>query len=163
MVEFSISELNKFMGRLLKSEDFDSFSLKEGLVRTYMDFSFDGELHSEWYDTAELETMSSQKYIEWGSIRSHVFELIKGNRTPLVMQFKLIAPKEVTDMLLQEENGLPGETVLLNLNITFKEGKLVVITGVYRSGFSLSKTLEKSWDSYVAEWFKQKTIMYEVM
>ncbi len=163
MIELNISELNKFMGMLLKSEDFDSFFLKEGLVRNYMDYSFDGELHSEWYDTAELEKLSLQKYVDWGSIRGHIFDLIKGSHTPLAMQFKLIAPKEITQTLLEKENSTPGETVLLNLSISFKEGKLFVITGVYRSGFSLSKTLDNLWDSYVTEWFKQKTVMYEVM
>lgn len=163
MTELKINELNKFMTRLLKSEDFDEFMLKEGLVRTCIDYSFDGELHADWYDTAELETMSSQKYISWSGVKANVFELIKGKHTPLLMNIKLIANDRVAEELLRLTESRQEEKVLLNMNISFRSGELFIITGVYRSGFTLSKDLDNAWDSYVRELLKKQNIYFEVL
>ena len=55
MVSLKILELNRFMARLLKSEAFDDFLLREGSVRTYMEYRFQGRLHKEYFETAEQE------------------------------------------------------------------------------------------------------------
>lgn len=163
MTELKINELNKFMTRLLKAEDFDDFMFKEGLVRTCIDYSFNGELHSDWYDTAELETMSAQKYISWSGVKANFFELIKGKHTPLLMSIKLIAHEDITNELLKRGEGGKDEKALLNLNISFKNGELYIITGVYRSGFTLSKELDTAWDTYVQEMLKKQNIYFEVL
>lgn len=162
MVELKITELNKFMGKLLKSEVFDDYMLRDGLVRTYMDFSFDGEIHSEWFDTSELETMSGMKYVKWESLRGQIFELIKGKHTPLVMQFRFIASNNLTEKIIGNSGAVQNQTVCLNMNITYKAGNLVIVTGVYRSGFSLDKTIDNLWDSYIQDVLKKENIVFEV-
>ncbi|MBP5249506.1 MAG: hypothetical protein J6Z46_05835 [Lachnospiraceae bacterium] len=161
MREYRITEINKFMALLLKSESFDDYLLKEALIRTFMDFRFDGTLHKDFFDTDEWEDRTSKRFAKWKDVKSTALELIRGKHTPLAMEFKLIAPEE-TGLLLIEKNGiktLPQETVMLNLNISFKDGIAKAVTGLYRSGFSLDRELDRLWDESVGELLKKYDVL----
>ena len=92
MISIKILEMNRFMGKLLKGENFDGFLLKEGFLRTNIEYRFQGQLFAEYFDTAEQEKLE-EKYIYWGELRPTVFELIKGKRTPLAFSFTLLHSK----------------------------------------------------------------------
>ena len=42
--------MNRFMGKLLKGESFDGFLLKEGFLRTNIEYRFQGQLFAEYFD-----------------------------------------------------------------------------------------------------------------
>ncbi len=158
MTELCITEINRFMGVLLKSEAFDGFLLREGLVRTYMDFSFDGTLQAAYYDTDE--TASLQKYVQWGQIREHIFELIKGKRTPLLIRLSLVMGDSNARAIMKEKgvNIADTEQMLLGINITYSNGEMRVVTGVFRSAFTIGHEMDHAWDEWTSEYLKKMGI-----
>lgn len=149
MISLKILEMNRFMGKLLKAENFDGFLMKEGFLRTNMEYRFQGQLFTEYFDTEEQAKLE-EKYIYWGELRSTVFELIKGKRTPLAFSFTLLLTKNDTAQLLARRSVQVGEdSPSLFLQIRFEHGAGRMITGTARNTFTLDKALDEAWDEEV--------------
>lgn len=151
MISLKILEMNRFMGKLLKGENFDGFLLKEGFLRTNMEYRFQGQLFAEYFDTAEQEQME-EKYVYWGELRPTVFELIKGKRTPLAFSFTLLLTKNDTMQLLARRSVQVGEdSPSLFLQVRFEHGTGRIITGTARNMFTLDRTLDEAWDEEIKQ------------
>ncbi len=160
MKELKITEMNKFMGKLLKSDVFDSFLLREGTIRTFMDFNYSGEIHSDYFDSEEREGLSLQKYARWSEVKENILGLIGGKNTPLLIRLSVIADEEMKKQTAG--NGERGD-FSLSLGFTYKNGSASIITGVYRSSFSLDKELEKKWDVKIGQFLTENEINFEEM
>lgn len=161
MISLKILEMNKCMGKLLKGDSFDSFLLKEGFLRTNMEFRFQGKQFLDYFDTKEQEQLT-QEYVFWKEVKPFAFELIKGKRTPLAFSFTLFLTKEQTKELLVREDVAIGEdspTLLLQLRFEYGIGR--IITGTARNVFSLDRTLEEVWDAEVKHLLHQMDIVVE--
>lgn len=153
--------MNKCMGRLLKSDFFDNFLLKEGFLRTNMEFRFQGKQFPEYFDTKEQEQLT-QEYVFWKEVKPFVFELIKGKRTPLAFSFSLFLTKEQTkELLLREAVAIGEDNPTLFFQIRFEHGIGRIITGTARNIFSLDRTLEEVWDEEVKHLLHQMDIVVE--
>ena len=149
------------MGKLLKGENFDGFLLKEGFLRTNIEYRFQGQLFAEYFDTSEQEKLE-EKYVYWGELRPTVFELIKGKRTPLAFSFTLLLTKNDTAGLLARRQVNIGEdSPSLFLQIRFDHGVGHVVTGTARNTFSLDKSLDEAWDSEVKQLLKAMELAVE--
>ena len=143
--------MNRFMAKLLKGENFDGFLLKEGFLRTNIEYRFQGQLFPEYFDTSEQEKLE-EKYIYWGELRPTIFELIKGKRTPLAFSFTLLLTKNDTAQLLARRQVNVGEdSPSLFLQIRFEHGEGHIVTGTARNIFTLDKSLEEAWDAEVKQ------------
>lgn len=153
MISLRILELNRFMARLLKSEAFDHFLLREGSVRTYMEYRFQGKLHKEYFETAEQEKYADREYALWGEVRPFFLELIKGKRTPLAIRLELMLPEqEARRMFLGKQVSVSEETVpTLSFQLRFENGAARLLTGVSQSAFSLDRSKEEAWDMSVKQ------------
>ncbi len=161
MTEIKISEINRFMGVLLKSEAFDSFLFREGLVRTYMDYSFDGRVQTDYFDTDEIGTL--QKYVQWGQLREHIFDLIKGKKPPLLIKISLVLGESKAREIMKEQGINIGDTeqILLSSNIIYSGGEMRVVTGAFRSTFTIGHELDQAWDEWIRNYFKKIGIAME--
>lgn len=149
MISLKILEMNRFMGKLLKGESFDGFLLKEGFLRTSMEYRFQGRLFPEYFDTEEQEN-HQEEYTFWGEMKPFIFELVKGKRTPLAFSFILLLEKNETTELLARRTVHAGEdSPSLFLQIRFEHGTGRIITGTARNIFTLDKSLEEAWDDEV--------------
>ncbi len=158
--EFKITEMNRFMGKLLKSEAFDSFLLREGTIRTFMDFVYSGEIRADYYDPEERESFGLQKYARWSDVKESILGLIRGKHTPLYIQLSFLADDEMkTKVSGGEEQG----TFSLGMGFTYKNGSAAIITGTYRNTFSMDKELEKKWDVAVERFLTDNEINFEEM
>lgn len=153
MVSLKILELNRFMARLLKSEAFDHFLLREGSVRTYMEYRFQGKLHKEYFEAAEQERYMGREYALWGEVRSFFLELIKGKRTPLVIRLELMLPEQEALRLFLEKQVLTSEETLptLSFQLRFENGVARLLTGMSQTAFSLDRSREEAWDAGVKQ------------
>ena len=153
--------MNRFMGKLLKGENFDGFLLKEGFLRTNIEYRFQGKLFAEYFDTSEQEKLE-EKYVYWGELRPTVFELIKGKRTPLAFSFTLLMTKnDTTGLLARRQVNLGEDSPSLFLQIRFEHGAGHIVTGTARNTFSLDKSLEEAWDSEVKQLLKAMELAVE--
>lgn len=161
MISLKLLEMNRFMGKLLKGENFDGFLLKEGFLRTNIEYRFQGKLFMEYFDTAEQENLK-EKYIFWGELRPTVFELIKGKRTPLAFSFTLLLTQNDTTQLLARRQVPVGEdSPSLFLQIRFEHGTGHIVTGTARNTFTLDKSLEEAWDAEVRQLMKAMELTVE--
>ena len=161
MISLKILEMNRFMGKLLKGENFDGFLLKEGFLRTNIEYRFQGQLFVDYFDTEEQEKLE-EKYVYWGELRPTVFELIKGKRTPLAFSFTLLLTKNDTTQLLARRQVNVGEdSPSLFLQVRFDHGTGHIVTGTARNTFSLDKSLDEAWDAEVRQLMKAMELAVE--
>ncbi|MBP3579556.1 MAG: hypothetical protein J6K15_15740 [Lachnospiraceae bacterium] len=161
MISLKILEMNRFMGKLLKGETFDGFLLKEGFLRTNIEYRFQGQLFAEYFDTEEQAKLE-EKYVYWGELRPTVFELIKGKKTPLAFSFTLLLTKNDTTQLLARRQVNVGEdSPSLFLQIRFEHGTGHMVTGTARNVFTLDKSLEEAWDAEVRQLMKAMELTVE--
>jgi len=161
MISLKILEMNRFMGKLLKGETFDGFLLKEGFLRTNIEYRFQGQLFAEYFDTEEQAKLE-EKYVYWGELRPTVFELIKGKKTPLAFSFTLLLTKNDTTQLLARRQVNVGEdSPSLFLQIRFEHGIGHMVTGTARNVFTLDKSLEEAWDAEVRQLMKAMELTVE--
>ena len=161
MISLKILEMNRFMGKLLKGETFDGFLLKEGFLRTNIEYRFQGQLFAEYFDTEEQAGLE-EKYVYWGELRPTVFELIKGKKTPLAFSFTLLLTKNDTTQLLARRQVNVGEdSPSLFLQIRFEHGTGHMVTGTARNIFTLDKSLEEAWDEEIRQLMKAMELTVE--
>lgn len=161
MISLKILEMNRFMGKLLKGDAFDLFLLKEGFLRTSIEYRFQGHLFKEYFDTQEQESVA-EEYTSWGEVKPFVYELIKGKKTPLAFSFTLLLSREKTAEFVTKESLNVGEdSPSLYLQIRFDHGTGRVVTGTARNVFTLDKSLEEAWDKEVKELLRSMEIVAE--
>ena len=161
MSSLKILEMNRFMGKLLKGEDFDGFLLKEGFLRTNMEYRFSGQLFTDYFDTEEQKRLD-EKYVYWGELRPTLFELIKGKRTPLAFSFTLLLTgNDTAQMLARRQVNIGEDSPSLFLQIRFEHGTGRIITGTARNTCTLDKSLEETWDAEVLQRMKAMELAVE--
>ena len=104
MIALKITNVKQFMGKLLGSEDFDSFLMEEASISTYNTFRIDGRQNRDFYSSEEWEDKELRPYdfTPWKTIRPICFDLIKGTRTPSSFQFVLHLIPEYTASILKK-------------------------------------------------------------
>lgn len=161
MISLKILEMNRFMGKLLKGENFDGFLLKDGFLRTSMEYRFQGRIFPDYFDTEEQEK-HQEEYTFWGEVKPFVFELVKGKRTPLAFSFTLLLAKnETTELLARRTVNVGEDSPSLFLQIRFEHGTGRIITGTARNTFTLDKSLDEAWDDEVKMRFKAMELAVE--
>ncbi|MBO5353893.1 MAG: hypothetical protein J6J44_14395 [Lachnospiraceae bacterium] len=161
MISLKLLEMNRFMGKLLKGENFDGFLLKEGFLRTGMEYRFQGRVFPEYFDTEEQEK-HKEEYTYWGEVKPFVFELVKGKRTPLAFSFTLLLAKnQTTELLVRRSVNVGEDSPSLFLQVRFEHGEGHIVTGTARNIFTLDKSLEEAWDTEVKHIFKAMELAVE--
>lgn len=161
MISLKILEMNRFMGKLLKGEGFDGFRLKEGFLRTGMEYRFQGRVFPEYFDTEEKELLI-EEYTGWSEVKPVIFELVKGKRTPLAFSFTLVLNKNTTKELVSKYAVTVGEdSPSLFLQVRFEHGTGRLITGTARNTFTLDKSLEEAWETEVRQMLKAMELAVE--
>lgn len=143
-----ITEVKKFMGRLLMSGDFDAYLLSEAEIVTFNLFKINGQIQKRFYSTEEYESLGSPLWSEWGKIRPLCFEIIKGSKTPLRFKIVLRLNDREIERLVQE-SGLSyalEDIGGLYLNFVYENNSLNCITGASMNLFTMDKSLEQAWD-----------------
>ncbi|MBQ8038572.1 MAG: hypothetical protein IJ274_01625 [Lachnospiraceae bacterium] len=162
MISLKILEMNRFMGKLLKGENFDGFLLKEGFLRTGMEYRFQGRVFPEYFDTEEQEKYK-EEYTYWGEVKPFVFELVKGKRTPLAFSFTLLLTKnDTTELLARRQVNVGEDSPSLFLQIRFEHGMGRIVTGTARNMFTLDKSLDEAWDEEVKQIMKSMEIAVDM-
>lgn len=174
MTSYQITNKKDFMGKLLASDCFSSFLLKEAGIHSYVPFTIDGHINRDFFehDKEEAELSSATdpqseyiqwEYIPWERIRPACFNLIKGKHAPTSFWFVLyLKPEAMEALFVKEELSLENLLIRnLILNIRFDNGKLCLTTAVDYSGFSMDRSGEQLWDLTVRKFLSKKEIDFE--
>lgn len=165
MIALRITNIKQFMGKLLGSEDFDSFLLEEASVSTYNTFFIDGHQNRAFYTAEEWEdgTIRPYDFSTWAAIRPICFDLIKGTRTPTAFRFVLHLMPKYTESVLQGGGTAvaPQQVKAFVLNIKYDGTDLTLVTGTAFHTFLMDKTPDVLWDQAVRQFLMKKGITYE--
>ena len=134
--------------------------LVEAYVRSDVSYTIDGRLNPSFFDTEELEEMTSKTYTTWGAVRHHIFNVIKGNKLPLNFKLVLILSDANINRIIEQNhlNLTASDIANLSLNIYFDGEKISLTTMASMNIFSMDKTLANIWDANVSAFFKQNQI-----
>lgn len=163
MISVKILDIKEFMSNLLIKTTFDNFLLSEFLVVSFNEFKITGRLHKEWYNKEEQEELGERDYSKWNEIKPIVYQLVKGNKSPLFMKVVfLLSIGDTRDFL----NRIGKDLVLENidglfLNLRYEKRNLYLTTGISVNVFTFDKTLEREWDAEIEKFLKNKEIAFE--
>lgn len=155
MKQFEIEETGKFMSELLSGERYDSFYLFEARIKADIDYSINGKINRDFFDSDEKDRMAAEEYIGWKNIKPVVYGLVKGDKLPLNLKLILMFNRENITRLV-EMNNLPiseNDIGALFFNVLYESGSLMVTTGTSIKTFSLDKTLDHVWDDTVEKYY----------
>lgn len=161
MLSMEITETKNFVKKLLMEPVFDTFLLVQADVQSDVSYSIDGHLNPAFFDTGGLEDLPSKSYAAWGTIRHHIFNVIKGSKLPLSFKIVLILSDANIERIL-EQNHLTitrSDIANLALNIYFDGSKITITTMASLNIFSMDKTLAAVWDANIAAFFRKNQIL----
>lgn len=165
MIALNISEIKDFMNKLLCTDTFDNFLLKEATIQNSMTYNLDGTLNTDFFSSEELETvgLTGLTFLPYGQVRTQCFNLIKGKRTPSYFKFVLLlSPANLARTLEQTHSSFTPEDITgMFVNLKFQNGKLLLTTGISYRIFSVDKSLEQEWDSLMKRFLANHEIAFE--
>lgn len=165
MIALNISEIKDFMNKLLCTDTFDNFLLKEATIQNSMTYNLDGTLNTDFFSSEELETvgLTGLTFLPYGQVRTQCFNLIKGKRTPSYFKFVLLlSPANLARTLEQTHSSFTPEDITgMFVNLKFQNGKLLLTTGISYRIFSVDKSLEQEWDSLMKRFLANHEITFE--
>lgn len=165
MIALNLFEIKDFMNKLLCTETFDNFLLKEATIQNSITWNLDGTINTAFFSGEERkeQQLADFSFLPFGQCRSHCFDLIKGKRTPSYFKFVfLLSPANLARTLEQTHSTFTTEDITgMFLNLKFQNGKLLLTTGISYRIFSVDKSLEQEWDSLVKRFLKNHEISFE--
>ncbi len=183
---FKISHVKEFMHALFQQNVFDTFLVTEGSITTFVTYKIDGQYHREFFEHSGEEDFSDGNasmpasdapsehtshspaqpaYVTWKQVKQIVMSMIRGERTPLKMNFVFrLADYNVEKLLKQADLSLqPADIAGLYLNILFEDRHLTITTGSSLRIFTLDKSLDHTWDDMVRRLLISKDIEFETL
>ena len=160
MIALKIKNIKQFMNLLFTSGTFDSFTLEEGVIKTFLTYTLDGLYEKDFYEEDDPIRYSvfNDNYTPWGLVRASCTDLIKGKHTPVFMKFILHGP--VTDF--PDLPDLQSIKALL-IMIRFENTGLTLTTGTSLNTFSMSHDADRYWDAHVRKLLTNNNVEFEEM
>ena len=166
MKAFYIKDQKQFMNRLLKSELFDHFLLAEATIHGAISYNVDGHINQEFFEAEELAALTADgsKYLPFSHFRPICYELIRGKHTPLYMKFVfLLSPANEKKTIASADTVFSAEDVGgMFLNLTFRDGQMILTTGVSYRSFTMDRSLDNAWDTLAARFLNNHGIDFDV-
>lgn len=173
MQAFQIEDLRTFMSALLTGSAFHHFEVVEASLTTFVTFHIDGLRQRGYFDEDPFSEEQNEKtgdapsprYITWETLQPHMYGLIRGRRTPLLMRLVLRLSDANTAKVLESSHlsYRIADIAGLYLNIRFEKGTASCITGTSLNIFTADKNLEHTWDELIAKLLRREQIAFTVM
>lgn len=163
MISLSITDIKTFMSHLLIKDTFDDFLLSEAVISTSNTFTINGQINKSFYTDEELACLDDTTYSDWAKLKPFSFSLIKGSKVPSHLKVVFLLSQKDTLKLISNSsvNFDPADVKGLFLNIKYSDGSLSIVTGTSLGVFTLDKTLEHNFDSYVKSFLSDNSIAFE--
>lgn len=159
MKSVKIVNQKDFTSKLFTEAFFDKFPLEQALFRVYSDFTINGSVNHDYYNSDD----EVPEYITWEKFRPICFSIIKGNHKPVFfkiifhMNSDFISDFEKKSGLSISDYNFPS----LYLNIKYENSNLTATTGISIKTFVPYKDLENAFDAYICQFLKTSSIEYE--
>ena len=166
MKAFYMKDQKHFMNQLLKSELFDHFLLAEATIHGAVSYQINGHVNRDFYDADELAALTADgsEYLPFSYLRPVFFELIRGRHTPLYLKFVfLLSPSNAKKTILSSDTGFgPDDISGIFLNLTFRDGQMVLTAGVSYRTFTTDHSFDIAWDTLAARFLTNHGLDFDV-
>ncbi len=166
MISIKITHTKDFMNKLLLSEAFDAFLVKEACISTFFTLQLEGKRIKDFYSSEELEALGEDHdFARWLEIKPFCLQVIRGKKTPVSFKFVFKLSSKNTSKFLQQ-TGLQisvADVSGLFLHIHFEQGSITCTSGTSLKIFTMDKSLDKEWDIMVERFLKQQQLDYEIL
>lgn len=151
----TIEDKKEFTKHLFIEDTFDYFLLCKANFHHNIDYTIDGKLNANFFDSEDQDAINYQKYVYWKEVKPLLFQMIKGKRSPLAFQIVFsVTPKQITHLIEKNHLSIDASTVEgLYLNINFSNQELLATSGISLSIFSLDRSLEQVWEENLTDFF----------
>ena len=82
LISFMIEDTKECMSKLLKDTIFDEFLCTSFEMVGLYKVNIDGQIRMDYLSSDEKEILGDRKYIKWEDLKTNVFDMIKGHKTP---------------------------------------------------------------------------------
>lgn len=164
MISLKIEHTKDFMNKLLLSDAFDAFLVKEASIATFFTVHLEGKRNKDFYTAEDLEQLQDNiEYARWAELKPFCLQVIKGKKTPVSFKFVFKLSSKNTAKFLQQTGLNYTDTDIsgLFLHILFEHGCITCTSGTAMNIFTMDKTLDKEWDAMVERFLKQQQLDYE--
>lgn len=148
MRAYRIQNVKEAMGHILMKDTFDQFLVSEVKILGKANLFLTGRPAEGFFSEEELDESGC---ISYGKVREICFDMIKGDRSPESFTFMFLLPREKVETLLDSCDSTlqPSDVENLSALLRFKDGVLSVTTGSALKIFTMDKSLNIAWDSWV--------------
>lgn len=159
MLLINIDDIKGFVNKLLSSEEWGKMYLYEAEIKNAVFLQMDGTLNREFFDSEE--EIQGRRYVLWNDIKGVFFQAIRGKRLPVSFKIVLMPDEDTICRIISgaELSLSVSDISALNLNIYYDRGELNVTTGTALKIFTLDKSLDYAWETYVKEFLKRLEIV----
>ena len=161
MISLTIKDTKTFMSHLLIKDTFDNMLLSEAAIVTGNTYNINGSINRSFFSDDERASLASPSYSQWSKIKPVCFGLIKGNKVPTSLKIIFLLSEGDTSQLAGQTDINPEDINGLFINIRYSDSGLTLVTGTSVRTFTLDKSLEHAFDSYVKVFLETSGINYE--
>ncbi len=165
MLAVKVLDVKKCMHEMLVADTFHIWQLLEAKLIGRISYVIDGHITKGYLSTEELEEegLSEKECIPYEMVRPMCYEMTKGKHTPKYFRQTFLMPRKDISAFLQTNSiqMQPENVANLTVNFTFAEGELIVTTSSAMQTFSLDKSLDEAWDSWVLEFLRKIGVTVE--
>ena len=98
------------------------------------------------------------------NLRSHIYDVIKGKKTPVGFQIILSLPKRIIRQIIEsEELNFYADSVSLVIIFRYVSSELTITTGISFREFIMDKSLESAFDKWVYTFLNATGINVEIL
>lgn len=165
MITLQADETKQFMRCLLKTDAFDNFLLYSLSIDTLYNLSVDGAINQAYLSTEQKEIYDEQSYVTYTQVKAFLTDTLKQSHTPTGMKITFILNKKSTEDI---QRRILGDSILLPIqgfliNVVFDGTVVRVTTGTNYATFTLDKSIERTFDDMIKQFFiKNEILMIEV-
>lgn len=159
MISFMIEDTKECMQKLLKDSIFDEFLCTQFELVGLFKVNIDGQVRMEYLSSDEKEIIDERKFIQWKDLKTSVFDMIKGHKTPTSMKIVFGLNDKAKEATLKRISySSPKDINSFNFTLTYENKRIKIITGTNYGNFTLDKQAEQYFDDSMLKFFKRHDI-----
>ena len=143
-----IDDIKAFVSKLL-ADNFDEYLVHSLEIKTSVFTQIDGRLNKDFFDSDD--ELDGKEYVRWADVKGVFFQAIRGKRLPISFKIVFMPTKEMSEKIIETEQVAfsVNNISALSLNVIYERGELTIVTGSSYKIFTLDKTMDNAWESYV--------------
>ncbi len=159
MISFMIEDTKECMQKLLKDQIFDEFLCTQFELIGLYKVNIDGQIRIDYLSSDETEILEDRQFVKWKNLKSSVYDMIKGHKTPTSMKIVFSLSQKAKEATLNKINYANNNDInSFIFTLTYEDKRIKIITGTNYANFTLDKQGEQYFDDSMLKFFKRHKI-----